>query len=446
MVTIAGHLLLTCSKKASVPEVAEVSSVLIASMPFSYGLEKLEPAFEDRAIPYIAYGAPFDFLAAQHIKDTLNASRVYIVCSTSLAKNTNALSRLQHSLQHAGIEVVGTRTGFSPHTRWNQVVDCANDARPKNPEVIITLGAGSLTDAVKVICWMLANDIDTGEKLNEMLDKSKADQWKQPIVRQVAIPTSLSGGEYQALAGITRDDGSDEKCGFLPPAKNPSLVILDPELTTTTPERIWLSTGVRAIDHCVETLCSLQSNEKGDAAAEKGLKRLVPGLIRTKHDMKDADARFETMMGVIEAMDAVGSGVPLGASHAIGHQLGPLGVGHGETSCVNLPAVCKWNAAQNANNDRQSNCLKILLEDPVTRKLIEDKLGHESAEKADLGDVLDIIIRELGMPRTLKEVNVSRDKFDILAKNSLGDIWIQTNAKPITEKEQVLEILEMVAE
>jgi alcohol dehydrogenase class IV len=81
----------------------------------------------------------------------------------------------------------------------------------------------------------------------------------------------------------------------------------------------------------------------------------------------------------------------------------------------------------------------------VTEELVEKKFGADGASKADLGDLLDIIIRELGMPRTLKEVGVGRDKFDALAKNSLEDIWIKTNAKPITEKEQVLEILEMVA-
>ena len=291
-------------------------------MPFSFGIEYLEPAFPDRSVPYIAYGSPFDQLAAQHIPNTLNASRAYIVCSTSLAKNTDALSRLEHALKDAGVTVVGTRTGFLPHTRWNQVVDCANDARSKNPDVIITLGAGSLTDGVKVICWMLANDVTDAETLDLMnsFNPNKRTDWKPPKIRQVAIPTSLSGGEYQSIAGVTKDDGTDQKCLFQPPAMNPSLVILDPELTTTTPESIWLSTGVRAIDHCVETLCSLQSNEKGDSEAGKGLKRLVPALVRTKHDPKALDARFETMMGVIEAMSAVGSGVPLGASHAIGRQ------------------------------------------------------------------------------------------------------------------------------
>ncbi|ETN46600.1 uncharacterized protein HMPREF1541_00786 [Cyphellophora europaea CBS 101466] len=415
-------------------------------MVFQENTDTLRPAFDDRSVPLIAYGSSFDRLCAKHIPQTLSCSRVYIICSTSLARNTDALTRLTGALTAANLEVVGTRTGFSPHTRWDQVIECAKDARSKSPDCIITLGAGSLTDAAKSICWMLANEnVDSQEGLESMLHVSPTyrKDLKPPKVRQVAIPTSLSGGEYQSISGMTKSDGSNRKYLFEPPEMNPSLVVLDVDLTTTTPDSIWLSTGIRAVDHCVETLCSLLSNEKGDRESEKALKKLLPGLIKCKRDPKDLVARFQCMMGVIEAMSAVGSGVPLGASHAIGHQLGPLGVGHGETSCIMLPAVCKWNAKENANNERQEHTRKALMEDDVVKELVRTKYGDES-DKADLGDILDLVVRELGMPRTLKDVNVGRDKLEGLAENSLTDHWIKTNAKPITEREQVMEILEMV--
>lgn len=135
--------------------------------------------------------------------------------------------------------------------------------------------------------------------------------------------------------------------------ENPTLVILDPELCLNTPPQLWLGSGVRATDHCVETLCSLQGNIKGDANAKSGLIKLVPGLLRCKHDPTDIEARHLCQMGVVDAVSAVSSGVPMGASHAIGHQLGPLGVSHGETSCILLPAVCKYNAVKGANCERQ---------------------------------------------------------------------------------------------
>ncbi|KIW67764.1 hypothetical protein PV04_06994 [Phialophora macrospora] len=438
-------------------------------MPFTYGTDHLEPAFADRPVPRITWGLRFDEACAHHITHTLHCSRVYIVASRSLSTNTDALVRLRSAL---GDRVVGQRIGMTPHTHWNEVLEIAQDAAPKHPDCIVTLGAGSLTDAVKVISWMLANGITTSEGLEGLLAFSSSSSsgaskpgrsFQDPEIYHVAVPTSLSGGEYQSIAGVTRDDGTNAKVLFQPPTRNPNLVVLDPGLTTTTPPRIWLSTGVRAVDHCVETLCSLLSNPKGDAEAEKGLLRLVPALLATHADPADLDARYETMRGVIEAMSAVGSGVPLGASHAIGHQLGPLGVGHGETSCILLPAVCKWNERVGANVQRQAYTRDVLLKSPVVRRLVDSKYGSGTAARTtttatttattteeganvDLGDILDLIFREMGMPRTLKDVGVGRDKLEGLARNSLKDHWIQTNAKPITEMEQVMEILEMVVE
>ena len=65
-------------------------------------------------------------------------------------------------------------------------------------------------------------------------------------------------------------------------------------------------------------------------------------------------------------------------------------------------------------------------------------------ETSDLGDILDVIIRELGMPRSLADVHVGQDKLNELAANSLHDRWCKTNPIPLTKHGQVLEILEMV--
>ena len=64
-------------------------------------------------------------------------------------------------------------------------------------------------------------------------------------------------------------------------------MILDPELSKTAPERIWLSTGIRAVDHCVEAICSIKATTEGDQAAENGLRQVLPGLLKTKEDFLD---------------------------------------------------------------------------------------------------------------------------------------------------------------
>lgn len=148
-----------------------------------------------------------------------------------------------------------------------------------------------------------------------------------PQIPIMSVPTSLSAGEYSNFAGAT-DDASKRKHSFQSPLKGPELVILDPQLTTTTPERIWLSTGVRAVDHCVETYVAVSdsTNEKTDTLALHALRLLVPSLLRCKHDPGDLEARLMCQLGSVDAMAACTSGkaVQLGASHGIGHQVGGL--------------------------------------------------------------------------------------------------------------------------
>lgn len=99
------------------------------------------------------------------------------------------------------------------------------------------------------------------------------------------------------------------------------------------------------MDHCVEDLYSLDSKAEPetDEILSANLKLLVPSLLLTKRNWDDESARLDSMLGVIESMKGVGSGLPIGGSHGIGNQLGPLGVGHGEMSCIMLRAVLKYN-------------------------------------------------------------------------------------------------------
>ena len=229
------------------------------------------------------------------------------------------------------------------------------------------------------------------------------------------------------------------------------LIILDPQLCTLTPPVHWLPSGVRAIDHCVETLCSLQATPTSDADATAGLKLLVPNLLATHADTAGTDlqARHACHMGVLRAMKSVRAGIPMGGSHAIGHQLGPLGVPHGVTSCIMCPAVMKWNAAHTSHDNyaeisrRQELVRHILWDLPEAAALFEQK--NLQRQTADLGDLLDAIFTALEQPRTLKAVGiVDSAVIAALARRTLEDAWAPTNPVPLLEASKVQEILEMV--
>ncbi|PKY04071.1 putative Fe-containing alcohol dehydrogenase, partial [Aspergillus campestris IBT 28561] len=431
--------------------------------------------------PLLTYGLPYPALTAQHAATTFSAKRIYILISGTLARTTDALQRLQDALEShpaADMRVVGVRKGMKSHTYWSEVLEVADDVRRTGADLLVVVGGGSLVDAGKVVGLALANNITTPTTLSTFSTTSTPSPNPEQEIHPshlptIAIPTTLSGGEYSNLAGSTNDT-TDEKHLFAAGIRGPQLIILDAELcATTTPPRVWLSTGIRAVDHCVETYLQSSSSsgettgegeeiEEGadGAVARHGLGLLVPGLLRCCADREgeDVEARLNCLLGSVDAMGAClggggggsGSGgggrgregVKLGASHGIGHQLGPLGIPHGETSCILLPAVCKYNALHSTDTSRQNSLRQFLLRQPSISDVLHAR--HINKDTADLGDVLDAVIRELGLPRSLSEVGVGREKFEEIAEKSVRDVFCRRNPVPVTREEQVVEILEMV--
>ncbi|PSN63198.1 Dehydroquinate synthase-like protein [Corynespora cassiicola Philippines] len=396
--------------------------------------------------PWVSYGRPYYESCAKHVEDTFHASKVYIIASGSLSSSTDKVDKLIDALGKD--VVVGVRKGMKPHTLWSDILSITAECREAGADCVVTLGAGSITDGAKLVVLCLANGISTPEDLARYSVESPniPSDVKAPTVPLITIPTSLSGGEYFALAGGTNDE-THHKQGFLFSGMGSKLIILDAELCLTMPEYHWLSTGVRSMDHCVEALCSLSATPESDEKAEKGLRLLVPSLLKSKSDPNDVPSRHRSQLAVNLAMDGVRAGIPMGGSHAIGHQLGPLGVPHGVTSCIMCPAVMKFNIKHGASNPeisrRQEKVKSILLSEPEVVDALKSAGG--SPETADLGDVVDAVIRSLGLPRTLKELGVSSDVIPSLSKRALDDFWSPTNPIPLTKAEQVQEILEAVA-
>ncbi len=239
----------------------------------------------------------------------------------------------------------------------------------------------------------------------------------------VAIPTTLSAGEYSWFAGCT-DTARHVKQSFGHPLMAPRSVILDPALTRFTPEWLFLSTGIRAVDHAVEDVCSPEAQPFSDGASLHALRLLGPGLRRVKADAADVEARLACQLGAWMSMIGSQNGVPKGASHGIGHVLGgTAGVPHGYTSCVMLPHVLRYNEAVNA--DRQA--------------WVSEALGQPGRPAAD---VVAELIAALGLPGRLRDVGVREDQLDRIAEGSMHDRWVHTNPRKIDGPAAVRQLLD----
>src|ERR1700746_2872493 len=230
---------------------------------------------------------------------TREAERVFLMASGTLNRTTDEVAKVRRAL---GNRFAGLFDRMPPHTPRRAVIEAAAAARDAGADLIATIGGGSVTDGAKAVQLCLANDIRNPEALDALRPVKQPDgalgppPCKPPTVRQITVPSTLSAGEFSAIAGVT-DERRRVKELFRHPRIIPRAVMLDPAVTVHTPEWLWLSTGIRAVDHCVEGICSGEANPYADAQALHGLALLSRGLPQVKTDPGDLQARLDWQIG-----------------------------------------------------------------------------------------------------------------------------------------------------
>ena len=369
----------------------------------------------------------FGYPAVQAIigqMDRLQTSRAFLMVSGTLNRNTNEIEKIKGAL---GPRCVGTFDAMPQHTPREAVIAATEQGRAAEADLIVTVGGGSITDGAKAVQLCLANNIRTVEAMDTIrVVKGITPPITAPAVRQISVPTTIAGGEFSAIAGVT-NMRTRVKEMLKHDLLMPRAAILDPAITVHTPEWLFLSTGIRAVDHCVEGICSGESHPYADAQALKGLSMLAQGLPRVKVDKRDLDARMDCQIGTWLSVGPLAAGVPMGASHGIGYVLGSAyGVPHGYTSCVMLPFVMRWNKPSNA--ERQA--------------LVAAAMGRAGEDAAD---VLDDFIRNLGLPRSLRDVEIGPEHFDEIARQAMATPWVPRNPRRIDGPAELREILQLAA-
>jgi len=362
----------------------------------------------------VVFGKPFAEVVAQEV-DRLDARAMFVLASGTLARTTDSVDRLRQAL---GNRIAGVCAKIGAHTPRTDVVDAANAAREAGTDLLVTLGGGSVTDAAKMVGLCLGNGVTAPAQLDRYRAVIAADgtarrpEVQAPAVRTIAIPTTLSAGEFTASAGCT-DTSRHVKESYSHPLMMPRTVILDPEASAHTPEWLFLSTGIRAVDHAVEDICSVNGQPLSEGAAYHALRLLGKGLRAVKADPADNEARLDCQIGAWMSMVGSQSGVSKGASHGIGHVLGgTAGVPHGYTSCIMLPHVLRFNDP--VNTDKQAR--------------VSEALGRPYEPAAD---VVAGLIADLGLPTRLRDVDVKPEQLDLIAETSMHDRWIHTNPRKI---------------
>lgn len=373
----------------------------------------------------VIYGQPFAAALTEQVQ-RIGTQTVFVLASGTLARQTDAVTQVRQAL---GNRMAGLCAKIGAHTPRPDVVAAASAARAVKADLLVTIGGGSVTDAAKMVGLCLGNNVTEPEHLDAFAARIAADGRTErphidpPPVRSIDIPTTLSAGEFNPFAGCT-DTVRQVKQSYGHPLMVPQAVILDPAVTVHTPEWLFLSTGIRAIDHAVEAICSIQAQPLSDGTSLQALRLLGRGLSSVKSDPANLDARLDCQLGAWMSVFGSQGGVSMGASHGIGHVLGgTAGVPHGYTSCIMLPHVLRFNAS--VNQPRQA--------------LVSEALGRPGEAAAD---VIAGLVAGLGLPGRLRDVGVKPEQLDQIAAESMHDRWVHTNPRPIDGPATVRQLLD----
>jgi alcohol dehydrogenase len=319
--------------------------------------------------------------------DRLGASRAVVVTGRTLAASP-LLERVTGAL---GSRCVQVFAGARQHVPASAAAELSRLLDATRADCVVSFGGGSPIDAAKAAVHL---------QLAGAGDAAGA----RPVLPHVAVPTTLSAGEFTAVVGIT-DDASRVKHAVADARLAPRVVVLDPELTVETPAWLWAASGMRAVDHAVETLYSTYQHPVSAAQAASALALLAahlePSLDATaglEHRATCQTAAWMSVQGIAYA--------GLGLSHALGHQIGPRwNVAHGVTSCITLPHAMRAIAAKRPDRfEAIAGALRISF----------DAENPAVAAVACAGAVGALVAR-LGLPSRLSAVGVPRGELEGVA-------------------------------
>jgi alcohol dehydrogenase len=355
------------------------------------------------------------------------AKRALIVTGRTLG-GSKLLDKVKNA---AGPALAGVFTGAAQHVPSHTVTELVAEARRVGADAMVSFGGGSPIDTVKNAAWQLMG----GRAGSRTIDFSAAtaDKPGGSEILHIALPTTLSAGEFTPAGGVT-DESTKVKGGVADPRLQARVVILDPTLTVETPAWLWASTGMRALDHAVEGSYSTRHQLVTDVLATRAIALLTEHLLPSlqTHGEDELEHRLQCQISAWLSIFGM-SNTRGGISHALGHQIGPMwNVPHGITSCITLPHVMRFMAGVAAER------FGPIAEGFGVR--FDAKSPHSAA--MECADRTAKFIGKFEVPTRLRDVGVPREEISRIAGTVLEEVKRANTVGVEVTLEQLVGILD----
>jgi alcohol dehydrogenase len=330
-----------------------------------------------------------------------------------------------------GLEVLdGNNIDYAvfSNTKQNPTVQNVNDGykalKEENCDFIISIGGGSPQDTGKAIAILGTNpgDIRNYEGVNKTNNKAL------PII---AINTTAGTASEATINYVITDEERKVKMVLVDSNSIASVAVNDPALMTKMPKSLTAATGMDALTHAIEGYISAGATSFTDMYNLEAIKVISGSLRDAVENGENMDARADMAYGqFVTGMGFSNGG--LGIVHSMAHQLGGFyDLPHGVCNAVLLPYVVKYNST--ATNDKLRDVAVAMGEN------IEGLSTEEANEVAI--EAIKKLSKDVGIPSGLKELDVKKEDFAVLADFALADACTGGNPR-VPSKEDIIKLYE----
>jgi len=270
----------------------------------------------------------------------LKGTKVLIVTDKGL-REIGLVDVLRQVLEKAQIEhAIFDEVEADP--RYEISVGCVDMIQREEVDLVIGFGGGSPIDIAKISAVMARNEGPLAEYFG-------LDLIPNPGLPTIIVPTTAGTASEVTPIVILSDEEAKLKRGIVSAHLQPSVALLDPELTLGLPAHITAATGMDALIHAIEAFTSVNATGMTDTLAFRAM-QLLYGNIRTAFaNGKNLEARSAMLEGSLTAgISFANCGVT--AVHAFAYPIGAeFHIPHGIANTLMLPHVMRFNLLGNVS-------------------------------------------------------------------------------------------------
>ena len=318
-------------------------------------------------------------------------------------KKYGLYDRILKSLKDAGLEIIELG-GVQPNPRLSLVKRGIDICRKEKIEFILAIGGGSTIDSAKAIAVGIPYNGDVWDFFTKKVVVEKV----IPVGVILTIPAA--GSESSSNSVITNEEGLYKRVVGSDMLR-PRFAILNPEITYTLPPSQTVCGVSDIMAHIMERyFTTVKDVDLTDRLCEATLRTVINNTPIVLEEPENYSARAEIMWASTIAHNDLLSTGRIGdwASHGIEHELsGIYDIPHGAGLSAIFPAWMKYVYRKDPERFAQF-AVRVWNVEPDFRDV--EKTALEGIKR------LKNFYREIGLPITLKEMNIAYDRLEEMAE------------------------------